>query len=159
MLAFPKRGTKKKEAAMEEKNLQTTVTMINDRAKFSCTATGNKEPVIVDYIPPLGDGEGYTSLELLLISLATCFGSTIKFILTGQLNKSIHGLTVRASGTRREEHPTTFESVRLALAFHSPDTTLKEVEEVITLAKTTYCPVWAALNPEIPIETTVTIEP
>ncbi len=42
--------------------LEASVTLVNDKIKFSGTA-GENPPVAIDYTPPIGDGEGYTSLS------------------------------------------------------------------------------------------------
>jgi len=53
---------------MQINSLKTSVVLLNKKAKFSCSAD-NKPEIIIDYTPPVGDGEGYTSLELLLLEL------------------------------------------------------------------------------------------
>ncbi len=97
---------------MNGKHLTGEAVLINDKLKFECRAPG-RPPVIADYVPPAGDGEGIMSLELLLLSLASCFGSSVKVLVNGHLKKSVKSLRVRAEGTRRETHPTVFETVSL----------------------------------------------
>ncbi len=138
-------------------HLKASAELINEKAKFKCTVDG-RDPIIVDYVPPLGDGEGYTSLELLLLSLATCFGSTVKFMLAEQMKKRIDGLRIQAAGVRREEHPTSFETIRLELIFKTPELKPEELERVMQMAKDIYCPVWAMLKTAVPIETLYRIE-
>jgi hypothetical protein len=53
----------------KSKELNTSVKLINNRLNFSGFTNGN-DPVSIDYTPPLGDNLGYTSLELLLLSLS-----------------------------------------------------------------------------------------
>jgi hypothetical protein len=52
----------------KSKELKTSINLLNDRLHFSGFTDGN-DPVSIDYTPPLGDNLGYTSLELLLLSL------------------------------------------------------------------------------------------
>ena len=137
---------------MNHNYLEASVRLINQKAKFECLVDG-KEPIIVDYTPPLGDGEGYTSLELLLLSLASCFGSTVKFLINGHLKKQVDGLKVTASGTRREEHPTSFESIRLELELNASDIEPEELEKTIQFAKDAICPVWAMVKNNVEIIT------
>jgi putative redox protein len=143
---------------MNENDLEASVHLINQKAKFACRVDG-KEPIIVDYIPPLGDGEGYTSLELLLLSLASCFGSTVKFLIHGHLKKPVNGVQVKVSGTRRNEHPTCFESIRLHLELQVSDIEPEALEKTIQFAKDTMCPVWAMLKNNVEISTDYTIMP
>jgi len=143
---------------MNENFLEASVNLINQKAKFECSVEG-KKPIIVDYIPPLGDGEGYTSLELLLLSLASCFGSTVKFLINGQIKKDVNGLKVHASGTRRNEHPTSFESIKLELEVKSSDIEPKELEKIIQAAKDAICPVWAMVRNNAELSTEYAIIP
>jgi hypothetical protein len=50
--------------------LNASVELIGGRMKFRGVAGGNPE-IITDYIPPMGDGEGYMPLELFLVSLSS----------------------------------------------------------------------------------------
>ena len=141
---------------MNGKYLEASAQLINQKVKFKCQVEG-KEPVIVDYIPPYGDGEGYTSLELLLLSLASCFGSTVKMMLNGHLKREVKALSVRANGTRREEHPTCFDSIELKLEIDAPGLEAETLEKTIRVAKDTLCPVWAMLKNNVDIHTDYTL--
>jgi putative redox protein len=68
--------------------------------------------VPIDYIPPLGDGQGYTPLELLLMSLAACSGGTVGLLLR-KMGRTVTGVKVCAKGTRRNQHPTSFRNIHL----------------------------------------------
>ncbi|UCE41178.1 MAG: hypothetical protein JSV17_17380 [Candidatus Aminicenantes bacterium] len=50
-------------------HLKATVTLSNQKVQSTGEA-GSNPPITFDYHPPLGDGEGYTGLEGLLLSLA-----------------------------------------------------------------------------------------
>lgn len=122
-----------------------TMELANEKVRFRAAVEG-QDPISVDYVPPLGDGQGYTSLELLLISMGSCLGTGIKAIVEGRMKKPIRALSVRASGTRREAHPTSFESVRLALALDAPGLGPAELEGAIKAAEGTICPVLAMVK-------------
>jgi putative redox protein len=141
---------------LNRKYLEASVNLINQSTKFECQVEG-KEPVIVDYIPPFGDGIGYTSLELLLMSLASCFGSTVKLMINTYLKKQITGFTILASGTRKEGHPTSFESITLKLEIVASNVSAEELDKTIQFAKDSICPVWDMLsnNVEITVEYTI----
>ena len=121
------------------------VRLINKRFKFECLVE-DKAAVVVDYIPPLGDGEGHTSLELLLFSLATCFGSSIKFLAAGRAKKEVEILNIRARGVRREEHPTGFKTIDLFMEIKCPGLEEAELEQMIQLAESRICPVYAMIR-------------
>lgn len=60
----------------KSKEVKTSITLVNDKLNFSGIADGNS-PISIDYIPPLGDNLGYTSLELLLLSFSSCVGTAV----------------------------------------------------------------------------------
>jgi putative redox protein len=140
---------------MTSNRLKGLVSLMDEKVKFQCKVNG-REPVMVDYTPPLGNGEGYTSLELLLLSLASCFASTVKLMVNNHLKKKIDDLKVSISGIRRTEHPTSFESINLEMIYMSDETEPETLEEVMQLAKDKFCPVWAMLNDNTEITTSIT---
>lgn len=139
----------------KSKELSTTVELVNDKLNFSGYVEGN-EPVSIDYTPPLGDNLGYTSLELLLLSLSTCLGSAVLTFLR-KMNKTIEGCQITGTGYRKEEHPTGFKTINLVIRLHSHDVHETDMMRVIKLAEDTYCPVWAMLKGNVEINTTFVI--
>lgn len=136
---------------MTADTLETHVTLVNEKIRFSGTARENPE-VMMDYFPPAGGGEGYTGLEMLLLSLSGCSATAVK-VLLGKMNKTVTGLTVRASGTRQEELPRAFSSITLWFEVTSPDVTEEELLKAIGLAEASVCPVWAMLKGNVAITT------
>jgi putative redox protein len=130
--------------------LEVDVELINDKMKFSCRA-GDNPPVIADYIPPLGDKEGYMPLELFLISLASCLGGTVAPLLR-RMKKNLSKLSVRAKGLRKTEHPTGFSKIILDISIVSDDVTNDDVEKAVRMSSSTFCPVLSMLKKDIEIE-------
>ncbi len=128
-----------------------SVVLLNDRLHFSGLVDGN-DPVSIDYTPPLGDGLGYTSLELLLLSLASCLGSAVLTFLR-RMNRTVSQFGIQATGFRYNEHPTGFKTIRLLINLTSEDVTMQDIEGVVKLAEQKYCPVWAMIkgNTEISV--------
>jgi len=126
---------------MTEKSKQITasLTLVNDRLLFNGSVEGN-QPIAIDYIPPLGDNLGYTSLELLMLSLSSCVGTAILVILRKQ-GKNIGQFSIHAEGTRRQAHPTALEEIRLHLNLKCPNLSGEELEKALTMAEN-ICPVW-----------------
>jgi putative redox protein len=120
--------------------LNARMDLSDGRVKFKAYADG-KAPLTVDYIPPIGTGDGYTSLELLLISMGTCLGTGVKTLVTGRFNKKVEALSIQAKGLRRETHPTSFEEVGLTLFIEAPGLAAADLEGIIALAETKICPV------------------
>ncbi len=60
--------------------LEVVVHSTNQKPGYTGKSRSNV-PITMDYTPPLGDGQGYMPLELLLMSLAYCSGGTFSFLL------------------------------------------------------------------------------
>lgn len=67
--------------------LEVTVNLSNQKAKFTGVSRSNP-PITFDYDPPPGDGQGYTGLEMLLMSLAACSGTSIVALLRNMVGSS-----------------------------------------------------------------------
>lgn len=135
--------------------LEANVNLINNKLHF-LGKSGNNEPVHIDYISPLGDNEGYMSLQLFLLSLASCAGSSVLTFLR-KMRKTIDGCQIRATGIRRAEHPLSFEKITLEFVVRSADILEPDIQKVIDLSEETYCPVWAMIKGNVDVETKITI--
>ncbi len=124
--------------------MEATITLTNAKVQFT-GRTRQNEAVTMDYFPPLGDGKGYTGLELLLMSLAGCSGTSVLYLLR-KMGKDIAGFDVKASGTRRDQHPTCFSRIRLEFTVTSRDAKDADVQKAIKLSEESVCPVWAMLK-------------
>ena len=112
----------------KSKEVVASISLINDRLQFKGNVNGN-EPISIDYIPPLGDNLGYTSLELLLMSLSSCIGSAVLTFLR-RMKKTITGYEMHSKGIRKAEHPTGFKNIFIDINLKSPDVTNEDVEKV-----------------------------
>jgi putative redox protein len=127
----------------KSKELNASVTLVNDKLHFK-TKVGENEPISIDYTPPLGDNLGYTSLELFLLSLSSCLGSSVLTFLR-KMRKTITRFEIHSRGIRREEHPTCFKTILLIIDLKSSDTS--------------FCPVCAMIkcNVDVEIEYHITV--
>ncbi|HOW10377.1 MAG TPA: OsmC family protein [Bacteroidales bacterium] len=139
----------------KSKELRSTIKLINDKLLFKGTV-GDNTPISIDYIAPLGDDMGYTSLELLLLSLSSCLGSAMLTFLR-RMHRAITGFEMHARGLRKEEHPTGFSRIFLDIHITSPDATEQEVKKVISMAEEKYCPVWSMIKGNTTVETAFTV--
>ncbi len=130
-------------------SLVVTADLINDKVKFSGVSRDNHE-IMIDYVSPIGDDNGYTPLELFLLSLATCSGMTI-ILLLRKMHKEVLGLRVMASGNRRDTNPTYFESIFLTFEIESKDVQLDDMEKVLRLSEESICPVWNMVRNNVEI--------
>lgn len=80
--------------------LKSAIRLVNNKLQFEGLVEGN-DPISIDYYPPLGDNLGYNSLELFLMSLTSCMGTTLLTILR-KLKKEITFFEILAEGERRK---------------------------------------------------------
>lgn len=120
-------------------------------------AESGNHRILTDY--PLPEGrpvEGFTSLELLLASLATCAANSVMALLKRKMNQPVRGLEVNARGRRREEHPTVLTEITLEFTVKGavdPDA----VEKSLRVSEDRLCPVWNMLKNGTPITATYRI--
>lgn len=141
---------------MANEQLETLVVLINQKIKFSGKVKDNPE-IITDYIPPLGNNEGYMPLEVFLISLSTCAGGTVASLIR-KFKKNIDGLEIKAKGERRETHPTSFEKIYLHFNLKSNDAVDEDIQKAINLSEERFCPVWAMIKNNVEVITSFKIE-
>lgn len=139
----------------KSKQLACNIRLVNEKLKFSGTVTGN-DPVQIDYIPPFGDSSGYTSLELLLLSLSSCLGSAVLIFLR-RMGKTITGFEISSEGLRRTEHPTGFSRIIMKIDIISENTLNEDLDKVIKMAEEKYCPVWSMIKGNVETEVHYTI--
>jgi putative redox protein len=131
--------------------LEVTVNSTNQKLGYTA-ALRSHPPIPIDYIPPLGDGQGYTPLELVLTSLAACSGGVIASLVR-KMGRTISDVKVNAKGIRRDRHPTSFEKIFLEFILHSKDARDADIQKAIRMAEETFCPVWALLKNNVEIAT------
>ena len=140
----------------KSKEVITDLKLVNDRLNFM-GYTDYDQPISVDYIPPLGDNKGYTSLELLLLSLSSCLGTSVLTLLR-RMNKTVSAFEIKSTGYRKQEHPTGFRNIRLDIFMRSPDITGNEMDKAIKLSEETFCPVLSMIKGNTDVEVTYNIE-
>lgn len=128
------------------------VTVGNLQGKMQLTGKGHTgHEVRIDYTPPLGEDNGFTSLELLMVSLAGCSGHTVQYIL-GKMGKKLEKLEVHAVGKRRMDvHPTVLTAIELHFDLGGEALDAPSVEKAIKLSEETYCPAWAMLKNSVAV--------
>lgn len=133
-------------------HLEVTVNSTNQKLGYAGSLR-SLPPITMDYIPPHGDGQGYLPLEMLLMSLGACSGGTIGLLLR-KMGKIVSGIMVNVKGTRREQHPTSFQAIHLEFIVTSADVKDEDMQKSIKLAEESVCPVWSMVkgNAEITAE-------
>ncbi len=133
--------------------LEVAVELTNQKVQFNGISMSNPDmPITFDYKPPIGDGQGYTGLELLLMSFAGCSGTSVVYLLR-KMGKNISGFNVRAKGVRRDQPPLTFQKIFLEFIIHSKDTEDANVQKAIEMSEESVCPVWQMVKNNVEVET------
>lgn len=129
--------------------LEAIAELTNQKVRFTGVA-GTNPAIMIDYVPPLGDGQGYMPLELLLTSLAACSGATVASLLR-RMGKTIEGLKVNARGIRRDTHPLSFQKIYLKFTISSQDIADSDMQKALQLSEETYCPMWAMVKNNVEV--------
>ena len=109
-------------------NLVVEIKRTNQKVHFEGISEANPNISIpFDYAPPLGDGNGFAGLELLLMSFTGCVSTAIVFLL-GKSGKHILSYTARAEGIRRE-HPLSLCKICFHICIESADITDTDMEK------------------------------
>jgi putative redox protein len=125
--------------------------MIDDKVRFEAVARDNPS-VQCDFFPPIGTGQGYTGLEVLLMSLAVCSATTLAYLLR-KTDREVTGCEVVAKGTVKELPAVGFEKVFLHFILSSPDITEEDVDKALERARDSACPVWQMVKGNFEITT------
>jgi putative redox protein len=116
------------------------------------------KPVDIDFAPEGEEVDGFTPLELLLTSLASCSGQVVVGLLK-RMGLEVKDLLVRARGTKKEIHPTVLTSIELEFEFRGGRIDGASIERALSLSEERFCPVWAMLKPVVPIKAVHRIVP
>jgi len=139
---------------MSEQQEEVRVRLTNEKVQFTGVSTGNPDRAIpFDYKPPIGDGQGFNGLELLLMSLSGCSATAVAYLLR-RMGKTVSGLEVHARGIKSEKPPIKFEKIMLEFGLSSCDTKESDLQRAIQLAEQSVCPVWQMIknNVEVVVE-------
>jgi putative redox protein len=110
-------------------------------------ATAGSHQVLTDYPLEAGQAaEGFTSLELLLASLATCAANSVNLVLKRRMEQNVAGVAVEAVGIRRDEHPMGFTDIAMTFQVKGAALDPEAVAKAIQLSEERICPVWNMLK-------------
>ena len=133
-------------------NLVVEIKRTNQKVHFEGVSADNPGISIpFDFTPPLGDGQGFAGLELLLMSFAGCVSTAIVFLL-GRSGKHIASYAATAEGVRREQ-PLSLSEIHFHVGIASEDITNGDMESVIQQAEA-ISPVWLAIKNNVAVDIT-----
>lgn len=101
--------------------------------------------------------DGPSPVELVLMALCSCTSVDVVSILQKK-REPLTGLTVTAHASRRDEHPRSFQSIRLVYKVTGV-VNRKAVEDAVALSKNKYCSVSAMLTGTASIHAEIELDP
>jgi len=122
---------------------------IDDKVKFEgISKTNPGRPVIFDYVPPLGTGDGFVGIEMMVMSFAGCVSTAIVGLLKRR-GKSLQSYAMEIKGIKHEE-PLYLEEIDFTATVGAEDVTQAELDEVLALAEK-ISPAWIAIRGNVKV--------
>ena len=136
---------------MSNNQLEVHVRLINQKVQFIGVSESNLDhPITLDYLPPLGDGQGFRGLELFLMSFTGCVSTAMVYLLRN-MGKNISGFQINAQGIRREK-PLSLQTIQLEVILESDDAVDSDLQSVIKQTEE-LSPVWLVLKNNVEVRT------
>jgi uncharacterized OsmC-like protein len=125
------------------------LSLVNDKVKFLASTNLRPEKEIAfDYVPPVGDGEGYLGLELLLTSFAGCVSTAIVFLLR-KMGHTVSAYKMRAEGIR-QENPISLKKINAEITLGDMAVPDADIQKAIAMASN-ISPVWLAIKNNVDV--------
>ena len=106
----------------------------------------NEHAIPLDAAPGHGGHEaGIRPMDLMLASLGGCTAMDVLSILRKK-RQEITGFEIEVEGTRRDEHPRTYEEIWVRFTVIGPNVDPAAVERAIELSREKYCAAAATLR-------------
>ena len=130
--------------------------LVNQKVQFSAVSRTNPDrPVTLDYVPPLGDGQGYAGLELLLASFCGCVSTAVVAMLR-RTGKNVLAYEGTATGIR-QENPLSLKKIIFAVRVKSDNIQDEDMTKILGIAEN-ISPVWLAIKNNVEVVTEYSIE-
>lgn len=133
-------------------NLSIEIKRTNQKVHFEGISKDHKDIAIpFDFAQPIGDGNGFLGLELLLMSFTGCVSTVIVFLL-GRSGKHISSYTAKADAIRKE-HPLSLSEIHFHIRIESTDIRDVDIAYAIKQAED-ISPVWLAVKNNVTVKIT-----
>jgi putative redox protein len=119
--------------------------MVSDELFEATNENGNT--VMID-MRKVEEKESQSPTELLLSALAGC-GAVDIVLMLKKRRKTVQGLTIETTGTRREEAPRYFTAIHCHFILDSPNASEDEFKKIAALALDKYCSVASSLKSSV----------
>lgn len=122
---------------------------------FESDINGHK--IVLDAAPDNGgENKGPRPKPFVLLALAGCTGMDVVSILK-KMRVEFEGLEIKVEGDIADEHPKTFENMKVIYEFRGKDLPLDKLEKAVSLSEEKYCGVSATYKKGIPITTEIRV--
>jgi putative redox protein len=125
--------------------MKTVTRMIADEVYEAVNENGNS--IRID-MRKVEERQSQSPTELLLSALAAC-GAVDIVLMLKKRRKTVNGLIIETTGTRREEAPRFFTAIHCLYTLSSPDVVEDELTKIVQLALDKYCSVATSLKSRI----------
>lgn len=123
--------------------------LIDDKVKFEGVSKSNPQhPIIFDYAPPLGTGDGFVGIEMMTMSFAGCVSTAIVGLLKRR-GKTVRAYEMQIQGIKHEE-PLYLEEIVFTATVDGSDVTQEELDEVLGLSEK-ISPAWIAIRGNVKV--------
>lgn len=137
-------------------NLNVDFKLVNQKVQFTAVSRSNPgRPVTLDYVPPLGDGQGFAGLELLLISFCGCVSTAVVAMLR-KAGKNVIAYEGTAVGIR-QENPLSLIKIIFEVQVKSDNIQAEDIEKALSIASN-ISPVWLAIKNNVLVVTEYKIQ-
>ncbi len=134
---------------MDDSQLQVSVRLANQKLQFTgISETNIDRPIVFDFLPPAGDGQGFRGLELLIMSFAGCVSTAITFLLR-KAGKDVSGLKLETSGTTVPQ-PLSLQRINFSVTLESSDADIDDLRKAIAIAGD-ISPVWISIRNNVEV--------
>lgn len=135
---------------MSNSNFKAGIALKNQKLKFKGVSESNStRSIAFDYSEPLGDGDGFRGLELLLLSFGGCVSTAIVFLLRRQ-GKNIDTFKMNLEGVKKE-NPLSIEKILFEIEIASDNISTENMQVVIKNAEAV-SPVWNMIKGNTKVE-------
>jgi len=112
----------------------------------------------MDSVPEVGGhDEGFSPMELLLVSLGGCTAMDVISILKKK-RQDVTGFEIITRGTRADDHPRVYTDIEIEFVVRGHGVDPKAVARAIELSETKYCSVSNMLNKSAKLTTKYRVE-
>lgn len=130
--------------------VEITLELVDDKVKFKGVSKTNPDtPVIFDYLPPLGTGDGYVGIEMMTMSFAGCVSTAIVGLLKRN-GKTVSAYRMEIRGIKHE-NPLFLEAIEFTAFVGAQDVTQAELDEILALADK-ISPAWIAIRGNVNVK-------